>query len=149
MHLLDRQMGTEARKVLSHMTKTCHQNQSNKNDPQSQRYSDSNEWGGGKVWEREQESLMGKSLQGGPWPAKGWGRHVWDSWEGTGINRAVSHRPERANGLCLSLHLSPTGKSGISSGSPCVTGSSQFLLTLTTYSAAKCNVLCRYLPVIC
>lgn len=70
-----------------------------------------NRGGGGKVWEREQESLMGKSLQGGPWPAKAWGRHVWDSWEGTGINRAVSHRPERANGLCLSLHLSPTGKS--------------------------------------
>lgn len=110
MHLLDRQMGTEAREALSHVTKTYHQNQSNKNDPPKSavRWW---QWTGGWESVRKQESLMGKSLQDGPGPAKGWGRHVWDSWEGTGINRAVSHRPERANGLCLSLHLSPTGQS--------------------------------------
>lgn len=51
--------------------------------------------------------------------------------------------------LSLTTSVSHREKSGISSGSPCVTGSSQFLLTLTTYSVAKCNALRCYLPVIC
>lgn len=98
-------------------------------------------------------------MQGGSEPTKGWGRRVRDHWKGTGKNKAVSHRPERANGLCLSLHLFPTGNSlashllgyweGGGLASACVTGISQLLLTPTTCSAAKCNMLCHYLVVIC
>lgn len=39
---------------------------------------------------------------------KGWRRYVWDLWEEKRINGAISHRPERADGFCLLLHLCPT-----------------------------------------
>lgn len=34
--------------------------------------------------------------------------NVWDLWEEKRINGAISHRPERADGFCLLLHLCPT-----------------------------------------
>lgn len=101
---------------------------------------------------------MGKSMQRGPEPTKdGEGRS-----ETTGKaqdKQGSLPRPERANGLCLSPHLSPTGNSlashllgyweGGGLASACVTGSSPLLLTPTTCPAAKCNMLCHYLAVIC
>ena len=148
----------EAKEVLSDRTKSVIKTRPTKMIPRSQWSCDSNAQESRKGWERDREILMGKSLQGGPRPTKGRGSHAWDCWEGTGINKAVSHRPECANGLCLATSVSHREKSGISSsGSPgrrglasaCVTGSSQLLLTPTTYSAAKCNMLCCYLAVIC
>lgn len=41
---------------------------------------------------------------------KGWRRHIWDIREGKMKNGAVSHRPEQANGVFLSLNQCPTGK---------------------------------------
>lgn len=100
---------------------------------------------------------MGKSMQGGPEPTRD-GKCRSETQKGKGINKAVSHGPERANGLCLSPHLFPTGNSlashllgyweGGGLASACVTGSSQLPLTPTTCSAAKCNLLCHYLAVI-
>lgn len=80
MHLLDRQTGAvhlpEAKEVLSHVTKPIIKTRPTEMIPQSQWSCDSIAQESRKGWERKRESLMGKSLQGGPGPAKGWGRHV-------------------------------------------------------------------------
>lgn len=157
MHL-DRQTGAvhlpEAKEVLSHVTKPIIKPKPTKMISRSQWSCDNNARESRKRWEREQESSMGRSLQGGLRLTKGWGRHVGDHWEGTGINEAVSHRPEHENSLSLSIHLSPTGKSlachllGHREGEGLPVRGAPSSSSHSPLNSAKCRMLCHYLAVI-